>query len=80
VRRLLICTFLGAIVVAAAVLRFADLAANPGGLFVDEAAEALSAQRLLHEPGFHPVFFADGGGREALFAYLVAGGFMLFGQ
>jgi 4-amino-4-deoxy-L-arabinose transferase-like glycosyltransferase len=80
VRLLLIVTVLGAIVVAAAVLRFADLAGNPGGLFVDEAAEALSAQRLLHEPGFHPVFFADGGGREALFAYLVASGFRLFGE
>jgi 4-amino-4-deoxy-L-arabinose transferase-like glycosyltransferase len=80
VRLLLICAVLGMIVVAATVLRFADLAVNPGGLFVDEAAEALSAQRLLHEPGFHPVFFADGGGREALFAYLVAGGFRLFGE
>jgi hypothetical protein len=80
VRLLLIGAALGAIVVAAAVLRFADLAANPGGLFVDEAAEALSAQRLLHEPGFHPVFFADGGGREALFAYLAAAGFKLFGE
>lgn len=80
VRPLLIGAALGAIVVAAAVLRFADLAVNPGGLFVDEAAEALSAQGLLHEPGFHPVFFADGGGREALFAYLVAAGFKLFGE
>jgi hypothetical protein len=80
VRPLLIGTVLGAIVVAAAVLRFADLAVNPGGLFVDEAAEALGAQRLLHEPGFRPVFFVDGGGREALFAYLVAAGFQFFGE
>jgi 4-amino-4-deoxy-L-arabinose transferase-like glycosyltransferase len=80
VRLLLIGAALGAIVGAAVVLRFADLAVNPGGLFVDEAAEALSAQRLLHEPGFHPVFFADGGGREALFAYLLAAGFKLFGE
>jgi 4-amino-4-deoxy-L-arabinose transferase-like glycosyltransferase len=80
VRLLLIALTLCAIVAAAALLRFADLASNPGGLFVDEAAEALSAQRLLHEPGFHPVFFADGGGREALFAYLVAGGFSIFGE
>lgn len=79
-RPLLIGTVLGAIVVAAAVLRFADLAANPGGLFVDEAAEALSARRLLREPGFHTIFFADGGGREATFAYLVAGGFAVFGE
>lgn len=53
---------------------------NPGGLYVDEAAEALSAQRLIHLSGFPPVFFADGGGREALFAYLVAIGFGLFGE
>jgi 4-amino-4-deoxy-L-arabinose transferase-like glycosyltransferase len=79
-RRLLIGGMLGTIVAAAALLRFIDLDVNPGGLYVDEAAEALSAQRLLHEPGFHPVFFADGGGREALFAYLVAGGFKLFGE
>jgi 4-amino-4-deoxy-L-arabinose transferase-like glycosyltransferase len=80
VRLLLIGTAVGAIVVTAAVLRFANLDVNPGGLYGDEAAEALSAQRLLHEPGFHPVFFADGGGREALFAYLVAAGFQLFGE
>jgi hypothetical protein len=79
-RRVLIGICVGAIVMAAALLRFIHLDVNPGGLFVDEAAEALSAQRLLHEPGYHPIFFADGGGREALFAYLVAGGFSLFGE
>jgi 4-amino-4-deoxy-L-arabinose transferase-like glycosyltransferase len=73
-------TALVAIAVAAAVLRFADLSVNPGGLYPDEAAEALSAQRLLHDPGYLPVFFPDGGGREALFAYLVAGGFWIFGE
>ena len=71
-RRWLIVLALGATVLGAAVLRFWDLGANPGGLFTDEAAEALSAHRILTEPGFHPVFFSDGGGREALFAYLVA--------
>ena len=70
-RRWLIVLALGATVLGAAVLRFWDLGANPGGLFTDEAAEALSAHRILTEPGFHPVFFTDGGGREALFAYLV---------
>src|SRR5207244_9840233 len=64
----------------AAVLRFWDLGANPGGLFTDEAAEALSAHRILTEPGFHPVFFSDGGGREALFAYLVAAVFRFAGE
>src|ERR1035437_1185855 len=64
-----------AIVAAAVVLRFADLANLPGGLYPDEAAEGLDAQRMLHEPGYHPewfVWFTNDGGREALFAYVVA--------
>lgn len=69
-----------AILVAAAMLRFIDLAANPGGLYLDEAAEALDAHRLLTVPGFHPIFFADGGGREALFGYVVAAAFRTFGE
>ena len=79
-RRLLIVLALGAIVVAAAVVRFWDLVHNPGGLYTDEAIEALSAHRILTQPGFHPVFFTDGGGREALFAYLVAGVFRFAGE
>ena len=71
---------LAAILGAAVALRFAGLATNPGGLYTDEATEAVSALRLLHDPGFHPIFFPDGGGREALFAYLVAGAFALFGE
>ncbi|MDP9269441.1 MAG: glycosyltransferase family 39 protein, partial [Chloroflexota bacterium] len=79
-RKWLIALALGAVVIGAALLRFIDLGTNPGGLYLDEAAEALSAHRLLTEPGYHPIFFADGGGREALFAYLVAGAFRLFGE
>ena len=79
-RRWLIVLALGAIVVAAAVLCFWDLAHNPGGLYTDEAVEALSAHRILTQPGFHPVFFTDGGGREALFAYLAAGVFRFAGE
>ncbi len=71
---------LGLIVAGAIVLRFLDLAVNPGGLYTDEAAEAFSAHRILTEPGFHPLFFADGGGREALFAYLVAAVFRFAGE
>ena len=74
---------LAAIVAAAVLLRFVDLAANPGGLYGDEAAEGLDAARLLHQPGFHAdflVWFPDDGGREALFAYVVAAAFQLFGQ
>lgn len=69
-----------AIVLAALTLRFAALSSQPGGLYPDEGAEALDAHRLLHTAGFHPVFFQDDGGREALYAYLVAGAFAIFGE
>jgi 4-amino-4-deoxy-L-arabinose transferase-like glycosyltransferase len=73
-----------ATVVAGAVFfRFYDLATNPGGLYTDEAAEGLDALRLLHQPGFHPdwmVWFQSDGGREALFAYVVAAAFHFFGE
>lgn len=75
---------LAAITAAAIVLRFYDLAANPGvGLYGDEAAEGLDALKMLHQPGFHPdwlVWFQDDGGREALFAYVVAAAFHFFGE
>ena len=66
--------FAGAIAV-----RFWNLGGQPGGLYPDEAAEGLSALRILHEPGYHPVFIDENEGREALFAYLVALAFKLFG-
>jgi hypothetical protein len=72
-----------AVVAAAVLLRFADLATNPGGLYPDEAAEGLDAARLLHLPGFHAdflVWLQDDGGREALFAYVVAAVFHFFGD
>jgi 4-amino-4-deoxy-L-arabinose transferase-like glycosyltransferase len=68
---------------AAAFLRFYDLGSNPGGLYADEASEGLDALRLLHQPGFRPdwmVWFQTDGGREALFAYAVAGVFHFFGE
>ncbi|MBI2775702.1 MAG: glycosyltransferase family 39 protein [Chloroflexi bacterium] len=77
---MLIVAGLALILAVATLLRFLDLGANPGGLYTDEATEALSAQRLLHDPGFRPVFLPEGGGREALFAYLVAGVFRVFGE
>jgi 4-amino-4-deoxy-L-arabinose transferase-like glycosyltransferase len=80
VRPALIAIGVVGILAVAAVLRFADLGSNPGGLYMDEAAEALSAQRILHDPSFRPVFIPDGGGREALFAYLVAFVFHLVGE
>lgn len=67
------------LVAAAAALRLVRLGDQPGGLFQDEAAEGLDAWRLLHVPGFHPLFFADDGGREVTFAYLVAAVFRVTG-
>ncbi|HEX7495723.1 MAG TPA: hypothetical protein VF349_03735, partial [Candidatus Limnocylindrales bacterium] len=56
---------MAAIVAAAIILRFYDLAANPGaGLYGDEASEGLDALKMLHQPGFHPdwlVWFQDDG-------------------
>jgi hypothetical protein len=72
-----------AIVAAAIVLRFAALDTNPGSLYGDEASEGLDALRLLHQPGFHAdwlVWFRSDGGREALFAYVVAAAFSIFGS
>lgn len=71
---------LGLILVGAALLRFLQLDSNPGGLYTDEATEALSAQRILHDAAFRPIFLPEGGGREALFAYLVAGVFRVLGE
>jgi 4-amino-4-deoxy-L-arabinose transferase-like glycosyltransferase len=69
-----------AILVLAIAARFAALSTQPGGLYPDEGAEALDAYRLLHVAGFHPVFFQDDAGREALFAYLVAIAFRVWGE
>jgi hypothetical protein len=82
-RTLVFVATLAAIFVAAAILRFVDLATNPGGIYGDEASEGLDALRILHQPGFHPdwlVWFQSDGGREALFAYAVAAVFSLFGD
>ncbi|MFZ0128379.1 MAG: glycosyltransferase family 39 protein [Candidatus Dormiibacterota bacterium] len=68
------------IVIAAIVVRFWALQSQPGGLYPDEAAEGLSAQSLLAIPGYHPVFFNSDGGREALYAYIVAAVFKVFGS
>ena len=67
------------IVAAAAAVRLFALSTQPGGLYMDEAAEGVDALRILHQPNFHPIFFDDDGGREATYAYLVAGAFRLLG-
>jgi hypothetical protein len=82
VRRAALLTF-AAILLTAAALRFVDLAANPGSLYGDEASEGLDALKLLHQPGFHAdwlVWFQSDGGREALFAYVVAAAFSILGE
>ncbi|MHB8508099.1 MAG: ArnT family glycosyltransferase [Candidatus Dormibacteria bacterium] len=79
-RRILELVVLAAIVAVAAGLRMWALDSQPGGLYPDEAAEGYDAQRLLHQPGFHPVFFPDDGGREALYAYVVAIAFRVAGE
>ena len=61
----------------AAALRFVDLPGRPGGLFEDEAAEGWDATRI--GPHLHPILFDDDGGREGLFAYLVALAFRVAG-
>jgi len=66
--------------VAASAVRLIDLSGQPGGLYPDEAAEGVDAHRLLHEAGYHPVFFHDDAGREAAFGYLVAAAFRVAGE
>jgi hypothetical protein len=68
------------VVVAAALVRLADLARQPGGLYPDEGAEGLDAWRILHEPGYHPLWFYTDAGREVLYGYTVAGVFKFFGE
>jgi predicted membrane-bound mannosyltransferase len=68
------------IVGAAAGLRLVDLAHQPGGLYPDEAAEGVTAHRILHDPGYHPLFIAEDAGREPLYAYVVAGAFARLGE
>lgn len=60
--------------------RTARRAPNPGGLWPDEAAEALSARLILDDPTYRPVFLPEKGGRESPFAYSLAVGFAVGGQ
>ncbi len=67
------------IALGALLVRFWDLGDQPGGLYPDEAAEGVSAHQILTQPGYHPIFIDADGGREALYAYLVAIAFRFFG-
>ena len=68
------------ILVGAVAARFIDLETNPGGLYPDEATEAMSGRQILRDPTYRPVFIVEGGGREALYAYTLAAGFAVFGD
>ena len=68
------------IVAGAAAVRLAALSSQPGGLYPDEAAEGVTAHRILTEPGYHPLFISEDAGREPLYAYLVVPAFALFGE
>lgn len=71
---------LALVVAGAALVRLAGLATQPGGLYPDEGAEGLDAWRILHEPGYHPLWFYSDAGREVLYGYTVAGVFKFFGE
>jgi Dolichyl-phosphate-mannose-protein mannosyltransferase len=59
-----------AILLIAAVLRFAGLGRIPAGLYRDEAFNGLDALDVLQ--GQHTLYFAANNGREPMFIYLVA--------
>lgn len=61
-----------------AFLRFYQLQSIPFGLFYDEAMNGLDAARVIQER-VYPVYFEDNYGRGALFIYLLALSFKLFG-
>lgn len=59
-----------AIILVAAVLRFAGLGHIPAGLYRDEAFNGLDALNVLR--GQHALYFTANNGREPMFIYLVA--------
>jgi 4-amino-4-deoxy-L-arabinose transferase-like glycosyltransferase len=66
------------ILAAAAFVRFVRLDAVPPGMTHDEAAFGAEAELIL--AGERPLYFALGYGHEPLYAYLVAGVFMVLGR
>jgi len=61
---------LAAVILGAAVLRFASLGHVPAGLYRDEAFYGLDALNVLR--GQHAIYFAANNGREPMFIYLLA--------
>ena len=70
---------LGLILLLAAFTRLYQINTIPSGVFFDEAMNGLDAKRVTEE-GFHPVYFEANFGRGALFIYLLALAFKLFGS
>ena len=62
----------------AALLRFANLATLPVGLFRDESFDGLNALAIID--GERPVFLVENGGRESMNAYLIALSVAVFGR
>lgn len=79
--RLAIASRFAALVIlfTAFMMRFHRLATVPFGWHPDEATKALLARDVL-DGHFLPVFFSAFTGREALYVYLEAGAFTLFGE
>ena len=68
---------LAAILIIAAWLRLWRIAELPPGFHFDEAFEGLEAWRILHEPGYLPVFLTGNFGVPPLNAYANAAGFAI---
>ena len=66
------------ILAVAALLRLVKLDAVPPGMTHDEAAFGAEAEQVL--AGQWPIYFSLGYGHEPVYAYLVAGAFLLFGH
>lgn len=69
--------FLAGVILLALFFRFFQIAASPGGLYPDEAAEGLDAH-LIQQGHWQP-FYERGNGREGLFYYIIALVITLFG-
>jgi hypothetical protein len=79
-RRIGVVAAVSTITLFSALVRLTNLFGVPGGLYPDEAAEGITAHNILTQPGYMPAFDPADGGRETLFAYLVAFGFRIFGE
>lgn len=70
---------LGALLAAGFAIRVLWLDHVPFGFWFDEAFGALQVQRIVHEPGYRPVFVGTPGQGPALSWYITVPWFWLFG-